>query len=306
MTTHPYQTERAGANLSFWEATSDAGQLDPLRENTRADVCVVGAGIAGLSVAYTLVREGRSVVVIDDGLVGRGMTGRTTAHIVSALDDRYYEIEKLHGEEGSRLAAESHTAAIDFVERVVREEKIDCEFERLDGYLFEPPNEPTKNLREEFEACLRAGLAVEWVERAPIEAFDTGPAIQIPKPGAVSSASLFARVWRARSNAAAAEFLPARAQWRCAAAPMRMSTTQEGYAVQAGSVVVATNTPINDRFVIHTKQAPYTTYVIGVRVPKGSVTPGAVLGHGRARRAGRQGDRDDPVSLRAAGERRRR
>src|SRR5262249_6689845 len=36
-------------------------------------------------------------------------------------------------------------------------------------------------------------------------------------------------------------------------------------------VVVATNAPINDRYVIHTKQAPYMTYVIGARVPRRSV-----------------------------------
>ena len=139
---------------------------------------MVGAGIAGLTVAYALLKDGKSVVVLDDGLVGRGMTGRTTAHIVNALDDRYYELEKLHGEEGARLAAESHTAAIDFIERVVREEKIECEFERVDGYLFEPPNEPTKNLHEEFEACRRAGVNVEWADRAPMKDFETGPTIK--------------------------------------------------------------------------------------------------------------------------------
>jgi Rieske Fe-S protein len=48
-------------------------------------------------------------------------------------------------------------------------------------------------------------------------------------------------------------------------------TTTAGYRVTAGAVVVATNTPVNDRFAIHTKQAPYTTYVIGARVPKNSV-----------------------------------
>ncbi|MBA3385891.1 MAG: FAD-binding oxidoreductase, partial [Chthoniobacterales bacterium] len=91
--------ERAGERISLWEATSEVGRLNPLAENARADVCIVGAGIAGLSVAYTLARAGRSVIVLDDGLIGRGMTGRTTAHIVNALDDRYYELEKLHGEE---------------------------------------------------------------------------------------------------------------------------------------------------------------------------------------------------------------
>src|SRR5437868_6899954 len=131
MATHQHQTERAGERISLWEATTDAGALNPLRADTSADVCIVGAGIAGLSVAYRLVRDGQTVVVLDDGAIGRCMTGRTTAHIVNALDDRYYEIEKLHGEEGARLAAESHTAAIDQVEANVREERIDCEFERL-------------------------------------------------------------------------------------------------------------------------------------------------------------------------------
>jgi hypothetical protein len=77
-------------------------------------------------------------------MIGRGMTARTTAHVVSALDDRYYELEKVHGEEGARFAAESHTAAIDRVEQVVTDEKIECEFERVDGFLFQPPNESLK------------------------------------------------------------------------------------------------------------------------------------------------------------------
>src|SRR5205085_8566821 len=77
--------------------------------------------------------------------------------------------------------AQSHSAAIDQVEQIVTEEKIDCEFERLDGYLFEPPNESLKNLEREFEACRRCGLDVEWVKRAPIEDFDTHRAIRFPR-----------------------------------------------------------------------------------------------------------------------------
>ncbi|HEX4630952.1 MAG TPA: FAD-binding oxidoreductase, partial [Chthoniobacterales bacterium] len=116
MTTH--QEDRAGANLSFWEATTAEAALHPLRENTGCDVCVVGAGIAGLSVAYELGRTGQQVIVIDDGAIGRGMTGRTTAHLVNALDDRYYDLEKYHGDDGAAMAAQSHSAAIDWIETV--------------------------------------------------------------------------------------------------------------------------------------------------------------------------------------------
>src|SRR5881394_559109 len=117
---------------SVWMDTTEAALESALTERISAEVCVVGAGIAGMTTAYFLAREGKSVVVLDDGPIGGGMTARTTAHLVNALDDRFYELERLFGEEGSRLVAESHTMAIDRVEEILRREKIDCEFERVD------------------------------------------------------------------------------------------------------------------------------------------------------------------------------
>src|ERR1700691_593183 len=78
------------------------------RSITDCDVCVVGAGIAGLTVAYFLAGVGNSVVVLDEGPIASGQTGRTSAHLASAIDDRFIEIEKIHGREGSQLAYQSH------------------------------------------------------------------------------------------------------------------------------------------------------------------------------------------------------
>ncbi len=94
---------------SVWMDTAEVPLESQLTERISADVCIVGAGIAGMTTAYLLAKEGKSVVVLDDGPIGGGMTQRTTAHLVNALDDRYFELERLHGEEGARLAAESHT-----------------------------------------------------------------------------------------------------------------------------------------------------------------------------------------------------
>src|SRR5262245_8568436 len=105
---------------SVWMATADTPSEPTLTEDIRTDVCNIGAGIAGITTAYLLAREGRAVVVLDDGAIGGGMTGRTTAHLTNAFDDRYVEMERLHGEDGSRLIAESHTAAIDTVEEIVK------------------------------------------------------------------------------------------------------------------------------------------------------------------------------------------
>src|SRR3954468_6478866 len=282
-----HQEERAGANLSFWEATTAEGALRPLRENTGCDVCVVGAGIAGLSVAYELGRTGQQVIVIDDGAIGRGMTGRTTAHLVNALDDRYYDIEKYHGEDGAVMAAQSHSAAIDWIETVAEREKIDCSFERVDGYLFEPPNESLKNLEREFEACQRAGLEVEWVKNAPIEAFDTHRAIKFPRQGQIHPLKYLQGLAAAIVRNGGRIFTGTKVEEAIGGANAHFITANK-LTVTAKAIVVASNSPINDRYVIHTKQAPYTTYVIGLQIKRGDVT--RALYWDTAERAGMESD----------------
>jgi glycine/D-amino acid oxidase-like deaminating enzyme len=169
----------SGKTVSPWFPTVEMPATAALNQDLSVDVCVVGAGISGLTTAYLLAREGKKVAVLDDGPIGGGETGRTTAHFVNALDDRYYELERLHGTRGIQLAAESHTAAINKVEEIVRAEKIDCDFLKLDGYLFEPKDGDPKDLERERDACSRAGLNVELVSRAPVP-FDTGPALKFP------------------------------------------------------------------------------------------------------------------------------
>ena len=97
---------------SIWMQLGEISAPSSLIKNVVTDVCVVGAGIAGMTTAYLLLREGKSVVILDDGPIGGGQTQRTTAHLTNAIDDRYVNIENWHGYEGMRMAAESHTAEI--------------------------------------------------------------------------------------------------------------------------------------------------------------------------------------------------
>ena len=263
----------AQATTSVWMATANTPSQPRLKENIRTDVCIIGAGIAGLTTAYLLAQEGRSVVVLDDGVIGGGMTARTTAHLTNAFDDRYFEMEKLHGADGSRMIAESHTAAIDLVEKIVRDEQIECGFERLAGFLFVPPNESIDVLNDELKASHRAGLVeVEMVQRAPLETFDTGPALRFPRQAQFHPLDYLTGLTRAFTRAGGRIFTETHATSITGGAEARVETSH-GPAVICDVIVVATNTPVNDRVAIHTKQAAYVTYVIGVRVPKGSVTP---------------------------------
>jgi glycine/D-amino acid oxidase-like deaminating enzyme/nitrite reductase/ring-hydroxylating ferredoxin subunit len=255
---------------SVWAATAQVPAFSPLSSDTSADVCVVGAGIAGLTTAYLLTQVGKSVVVLDDGAIGSGMTGVTTAHLTNAIDDRYFHIEQLHGERGARLAGESQTAAIDRIESIVTRERIACDFIRLDGYLFCAPEHGEDVLDRELAAAHRAGLLnVAKIERAPL-AFDTGPCLRFPHQAQFHPLKYLSGVAQAIERAGGRIYAGTHAT-RVTGGDHATVETERG-TVSAGHIVVATNVPINDMVVIHTKQAPYMTYVVGARVPRNAVT----------------------------------
>lgn len=260
----------SGQTTPCWIAP-DAPRRPPLDRDAQVEVCVIGAGIAGLSVAWSLLRERRSVLVLDDGPVGGGETGRSTAHLMSAFDDRYAQVERLHGPDVAQRVAESHVAAIDRIESIVRGEGIECGFARVDGYLFVPPGEPLDVLERELAAAHRAGLAdVERVGRPPLASFDLGPALRFPRQGQIDPARYLEGLAGAFERAGGRICCGTRAVSVEDGQPVRVRTAA-GPVVEAQDAVVATNSPFVDRFAIHTKQAPYRTFVVGVAVPRGTV-----------------------------------
>jgi glycine/D-amino acid oxidase-like deaminating enzyme/nitrite reductase/ring-hydroxylating ferredoxin subunit len=258
-------------STSPWTETTKQIPTTPLTQNTRADVCVIGAGIAGLTTAYLLAREGRSVVVLDAGRVGGGQTSMTTAHLSNVIDDTFKEILRLHGPDGARLASASHAAAVDRIEMICAEEHIDCRFERVDGYLFLGKKDKESTLDQELEAARIANARVLRLPQAPVTGFSSGPCLRFPNP---------------------AQFHPLRYLNGLADAVMRRRgriytdtrvaevdggdracvKTANGHEIATRAIVIATNSPFNDLFEIHTKQAPYHTYAIGARVHPGTIT----------------------------------
>ena len=268
-THHATDTVRLAPPHSLWGSTANLPRYSPLGRDTQADVCIVGAGIAGLTAAYLLMRAGQTVVVVDDGEIGSGMTGMTTAHLSNAIDDRYFEIERLHGTEGARLAAESHSAAIEQIAAIVETEEIDCDFERVNGYLFLAPSDEEELLDRELAAAQRAGLNVDKLARIPLPV-ERLPGLRFPNQAQFHPLRYLAGVETALVRDGGRIFTSTHADAVVGGLP---ATVQAGrHMVSAQAVIVATNTPINNRFAIHTKQAPYMTYAIGASVPAGSIT----------------------------------
>ena len=259
-----------GGSVSLWMDTADTIELPSLSEHLHTQICVVGAGIAGLTTAYRLARMGKAVVVVDEHGLHGGQTARTTGHLCNALDDRYFELEKLHGAEAMRVAADSHSAAIERIDEIVRKEGIDCDFARLDGYLFLAESDRRTTLERELDAAHRAGLAdVQLVARAPYASWDSGPCLRFPRQGQFHPLKYLDGLAAAIRRAGGRIYCNSHADQVEGGVPALVHVGRQ--VVTCDALVIATNVPINNRLLLHTKQAPYMTYVIAARVPRGSV-----------------------------------
>ncbi|MFC0773016.1 FAD-dependent oxidoreductase [Terrimonas alba] len=258
----------SGENISYWIDSRKPIEFKTLNQNIDTDILIIGGGIAGITTAYCLARAGRNITLVEDGFIGSGETGRTTAHLTCALDDRYFQIEEVYGEDDSRLAAASHTTAIDWIEETVGNLSIDCNFKRVSGYLFPDPSDEIENLQKEFEATRKAGLRTEWLDQIPGISSESGPCIRFPRQGQ------FHIMQYLNGLANAIERLGGTIYTQTKATDIDDGGAKcNGFKVSAQHVVVATNSPVNNMVAMHTKQFPFRTYVIGAKIPKGTVEP---------------------------------
>jgi glycine/D-amino acid oxidase-like deaminating enzyme/nitrite reductase/ring-hydroxylating ferredoxin subunit len=266
-------SNNSGRTHSLWmEVLLPA--FSPLDQDLIADVCIIGGGIVGLTCAYSLLKQGKSVIVLDQGAIGGGQTARTTAHLSWVLDDRYYDLEKLFGEKGAQIAAQSHFLAIDYIEKIVKEENIDCDFERVDGYLFAAPEDSQETLEKEFKAIKKTGMPIEKAPRAPFSStFDTGACLRFPHQAQFHVLKYLQGLLKAIVKYGGKIFSHTHVNHIEDGIPCIVKT-EKGFTVNARAVIVATCTPVNDRFYIHTKQSAYRTYAIAGTVPKGYVPAG--------------------------------
>ena len=257
---------------SFWYQDAGLEKRPTLEVDTDCDLVVIGSGIAGMSTAYEAARFGRKVIVIDrQETIGGVMTPRTTAHLASELDDYYFYLVKARGEDEARLFHDSQVAAINRVEAICKDEDIEADFARLDGLLIPAEAQHMSDLEQEYDACRRIGVDVEWADQVPVPLPDGARALRFPSQGR------FHPLKYIRGLISAVEKRGGRIHGRTAYVDHReedggvVIETETGPSIRAGAAVFATNSPVNDKVTLHTKMVPNRTYVIAGPVAKGSV-----------------------------------
>jgi glycine/D-amino acid oxidase-like deaminating enzyme/nitrite reductase/ring-hydroxylating ferredoxin subunit len=253
----------SGNHQSFWLDSHEKIIYSPLNTDIHTEILIIGGGIAGLTTAYLLLKSGKKVTLIEDGFIGSGESGRTTAHLTCALDDRYYYLEQIFGKKAAALAAESHQAAIRMIENIVKSENINCNFKQVDGYLFLDPSDKNENLLREFEATRAAGINTALLNNTP-GIFTSYSSIKFPSQAQFHilkylkglSDSITAMGGMIFTETHASEIT-------------KHGAKGNGFQIKAQHIVIATNSPVNNVVTMHTKQAAYRTYVIAGKVPKG-------------------------------------
>jgi glycine/D-amino acid oxidase-like deaminating enzyme/nitrite reductase/ring-hydroxylating ferredoxin subunit len=255
---------------SVWMETPVA-EAPPLDGDQKADVVVIGSGIAGLSTAYELTGRGRSVIVLDRGRIGSGMTARTTAHLVSALDDGYAHLIEARGVDIARVVYQSQRAAIDRIEAIQANERIACDFQRVDGYLVLAPGTPAYELDHELAACSKAGIPVSDArEPTALHAKNLVRSLRFPNQARFHPLKYLAGLARAITQRGGRLFGETAVESAMEEKTGVVVKTDRG-TVRATDVVFATNSPIGGSVTIHTKQAPYRTYALAATLARGSL-----------------------------------
>ena len=149
---------------SIWLQTSQMPEFDSLRSDLKADVLIIGGGIAGLLCAYKLAQAGVDYALVEADRVCSGITKNTTAKITSQHALIYDKLIREFGVERARLYLEANQAALEEYRALCKD--MDCGFEEKDAFVYSINSR--RKLERELNALSRLGFTAEFSESVPL------------------------------------------------------------------------------------------------------------------------------------------
>ena len=261
----------SNGNVSFWIASTPDTSYPALAGDQQVDVAIIGGGIFGITAAYLLKQEGRSVAVVEGDRIVRGVTGYTTAKITSSQHLIYSQLAKKFGEDGARTYGESNEAALAKIVSLVDELRIDCDLERQDNYVYTESDSEVSSVREEAEVAASLGLPSEFVTESPLP-FPIKGAVRFTNQAQFHPRKYLLALAERVHGGGSFIFEETKALDVDEEDPCRVRTDKG--TITATDVIVATNLPFLDRGLFFTKVHPMRSYVVAGYVVRDSAPEG--------------------------------
>lgn len=149
---------------SVWSKQTKIAKRESLKGDIQVQTAVIGAGMAGILTAYLLKKEGMDVVVVEAKKIASGQTQNTTAKITSQHGMIYDRMIREIGRERAAEYAMANEDAIKIFERIIKEEKINCRFEKLPAYLYTWDEAKAEKMEREAIAARELGIKAHFVK----------------------------------------------------------------------------------------------------------------------------------------------
>ncbi|NMR19062.1 FAD-dependent oxidoreductase [Cellulomonas fimi] len=254
-----------GTEESYWLHTAPGPTYPTLEADVEADVAVLGAGIAGISVAWELAAAGYRVVLLESDRIAAGVTGHTTAKLSSLHTLLYGKLRGAFGAEAAALYARSQQDAVERVAAVSAELGIDCDLERVPGYTFVEGVDQLDDIGDEVVAASEAGLPATYVSETGLP-FRVAGAVRVEDQAQFHPRTYLLGLAEDLVRRGGRIFEHSRAVDLTEGDPCRV-TTENGSVVTAGHVVVATHYPVFDRAMLFTRLDPVREVVVAAAIP---------------------------------------
>ena len=137
----------------------------PKQEEIETDVCIIGAGIFGITCAYYLTNLGFKVTVLEKDFVGSKTTGHTTGKITSQHGLFYKYLLDSYDEKFAKDYLYAHEKAIQNIKEIINVEGIKCEFECQNNYVYGTTKKEVDALKAEQQALEKLGFNSEFVTK---------------------------------------------------------------------------------------------------------------------------------------------
>lgn len=166
---------------SFWlDSIENKNKFNKLEKDKSTDVCIVGAGIFGLTCGYYLTKQGYNVVILEkEPYISSKTTGHTTAKITSQHNLIYKYLVDSLGVSMAKQYLYANQTAIENIYKIIEEEKMECDFERQNSYVYTNNSDELEKIKLENEAVNSLGFKSEFVTSTPLP-FNMLGAIKFP------------------------------------------------------------------------------------------------------------------------------